>query len=109
MTEGLPFADLIEIATPERVAPAVVFLASEGCTLSGEIVAAGGNYFSRVQIMEGEGVRCAGGVAPTAEWVAANWAAIADMGGARPFDSAMAALDGQFRAIESEVSDGVGG
>jgi len=35
-----------------------------------------------------------GGVTPTAEWVAANWAAIADMGGARPFDSAMAALDG---------------
>jgi NAD(P)-dependent dehydrogenase (short-subunit alcohol dehydrogenase family) len=109
MTEGLPFADLIEVATPERVSPAVIFLAAESCTLNGEIIAAGGNYFSRVQVVEGEGVRCPGGVTPTAEWVAANWAAIADMGGARPFDSAMAALDGQFRAIESEITDGVGG
>jgi hypothetical protein len=87
----------------------VVFLASEGCTLNGEIIAAGGNYFSRVQVVEGEGVRCPSGETPTAEWVAAHWDAIADMGGARPFGSAMAALDGQFRAIESEVSDGVGG
>jgi hypothetical protein len=91
------------------VSPAVIFLAAESCTLNGEIIAAGGNYFSRVQVVEGEGVRCPGNVAPTAEWVAVNWAAIADMGGARPFDSAMAALDGQFRAIESEITDGVGG
>ncbi len=109
MTEGLPFADLIEIATPDRVTPAVVFLASDACTFSGEIVAAGGNYFSRVQIVEGQGVRCPIGTQPSAEWVAENWARIADMNGARPFDSAMAAMDGQFKAIESDGGDGEGG
>jgi NAD(P)-dependent dehydrogenase (short-subunit alcohol dehydrogenase family) len=109
MTEGLPFADLIEIATPDRVTPAVVFLASDGCTFSGEVVAAGGNYFSRVQLVEGQGVRCPIGVQPSAEWVAEQWARIADMSGARPFDSAMAAMDGQFKAIESDGGDGEGG
>jgi NAD(P)-dependent dehydrogenase (short-subunit alcohol dehydrogenase family) len=109
MTEGLPFADLIEIATPDRVTPAVVFLASDACTFSGEIVAAGGNYFSRVQVVEGQGVRHPGGAMPTPEWVAENWPAIADMSGSRPFESAMAAMDGQFKAVEPEGGDGVGG
>jgi NAD(P)-dependent dehydrogenase (short-subunit alcohol dehydrogenase family) len=109
MTEGLPFADLIEIATPDRVTPAVVFLASDACTFSGEIVAAGGNYFSRVQVVEGQGKRHPGGAMPTPEWVAENWSAIADMSGARPFESAMAAMDGQFKALEPEGGDGVGG
>ncbi len=105
MTEGLAFANLIEIATPDRVTPAVVFLASDRCTFSGEIIAAGGNYFSRVKLVEGEGVHLPPDETPTAEWVAANWPAIADMSGARPFDSAMAALDAQFRALEPEPGD----
>jgi NAD(P)-dependent dehydrogenase (short-subunit alcohol dehydrogenase family) len=109
MTEGLPFADLIEIATPDRVTPAVVFLASQACTFSGEIVAAGGNYFSRVQVVEALGTRCPADTMPTPEWVAENWDAIADMTAARPFASAMAAMDGQFKDIESESADGVGG
>jgi NAD(P)-dependent dehydrogenase (short-subunit alcohol dehydrogenase family) len=109
MTEGLPFADLIEVATPDRVTPAVVFLASDACAFSGEIVAAGGNYFSRVQVVEGQGTRHPGGAMPTPEWVAENWAAISDMSGARPFESAMAAMDGQFKALEPEGGDGVGG
>jgi NAD(P)-dependent dehydrogenase (short-subunit alcohol dehydrogenase family) len=109
MTEGMAFANLIEIATPERVTPAVVFLASDHCTFTGEIVAAGGNYFSRVQIVEAEGVHVPQEETPTAEWVAANWPAIADMSGARTFESAMAALDGQFKALEPEPGDtGVG-
>jgi len=109
MTEGLPFADLIEIATPERVTPAVIFLAGEDCTLAGEVVAAGGNYFARVQVVESQGARCPLGTPPTPEWVAEHWAEIADMTGARGFDSAMAALDGQFKAIEPEPGDtGVG-
>jgi NAD(P)-dependent dehydrogenase (short-subunit alcohol dehydrogenase family) len=109
MTEGLPFADLIEIATPERVTPAVIFLASDACALSGEVMAAGGNYFSRVQIVEAQGARCPLGTLPTPEWVAENWDEIANMEGARGFDSAMAALDAQFEPIEPEPGDtGVG-
>jgi NAD(P)-dependent dehydrogenase (short-subunit alcohol dehydrogenase family) len=95
MTEGLPFSAMLEQATPERVSAAVAFLASEACTFSGEIVAAGAGYFARVQMVEGLGVHLdADEVTP--ENVAAQWPRIADMSGARPFDSAGAALLGAF-------------
>jgi NAD(P)-dependent dehydrogenase (short-subunit alcohol dehydrogenase family) len=95
MTEGLPFAAMLQQATPERVAAAVVFMASQACGFSGEIVAAGAGYFARVQMMEGRGVHL-GGDDLSPEGVAANWERIADMSGARPFDSAGAALLGAF-------------
>jgi NAD(P)-dependent dehydrogenase (short-subunit alcohol dehydrogenase family) len=95
MTEGLPFSAMLEQAAPERVSAAVAFLASEACTFSGEIVAAGAGYFARVQMVEGLGVHLdADEVTP--ENVAAHWPRIADMSGARPFDSAGAALLGAF-------------
>jgi NAD(P)-dependent dehydrogenase (short-subunit alcohol dehydrogenase family) len=95
MTEGLPFAAMLQQATPGRVTAAVAFLASEACSLTGEIVAAGAGYFARVQLMESQGVHLAGDDI-SAEGVAANWQRIADMSGARPFDSAAAALMGAF-------------
>jgi hypothetical protein len=73
----------------------VAFMASEACTFTGEIVAAGAGYFARVQMMEGQGVHLAGSDI-TPEGVAAHWAQISDMSGARPFDSASAALMGAF-------------
>ncbi len=95
MTEDLPFAAMIKEASPERVSAAVAFLASEACDFSGEVVAAGAGYFARVQIMESQGVHLVlADVSPEA--VAANWGKIADMAGARPFDSAGAALAGAF-------------
>jgi NAD(P)-dependent dehydrogenase (short-subunit alcohol dehydrogenase family) len=95
MTEGLPFAAMLQQATPECVAAAVVYMASEACGFSGEIVAAGAGYFARVQMMEGQGVHLDGDdLSP--EGVAAHWERIADMSGARPFDSAGAALLGAF-------------
>jgi len=95
MTEGLPFSAMLEQAAPERVSAAVAFLASEACTFSGEIVAAGAGYFARVQMVEGLGVHL-GADEVTPENVAAHWPRIADMSGARPFDSAGAALLGAF-------------
>ena len=95
MTEGLPLAAMLGEATPARVTAAVAFLASEACGFSGEVVAAGAGYFSRVQIVEGRGVHLQGDeLSP--EGVAAHWAQISDMSGARPFDSAGAALMGAF-------------
>jgi NAD(P)-dependent dehydrogenase (short-subunit alcohol dehydrogenase family) len=95
MTEGLGFGSMLAEATPERVAAAVAFLASEACSFSGEIVAAGAGYFSRVQIVEGPGVHLPpDGITPEA--VAAAWPDIAGMDGARPFASATAALAAAF-------------
>ena len=95
MTEGLPFASMLQEARPERVSAAVVFLASEACQLTGEIVAAGAGYFARVQLVESQGVHLPiADVSP--ESFAANWNEIADMSNARPFASAGAALMGAF-------------
>ncbi len=95
MTEALPFAAMLQEASPERVSAAVAYLASEACALSGEIVAAGAGYFARVQLVESRGVHLPPSeVSPEA--FAANWAQIADMTDARPFASAGAALLGAF-------------
>ena len=95
MTEGLPFTPMLQEASPERVSAAVVYLASEACQLSGEIVAAGAGYFARVQLVESQGVHLPNAdVSP--ESFAANWNEIADMSEARPFASAGAALMGAF-------------
>lgn len=95
MTEGLPLAQLIGEATPERVAAGVAWLASEACEVNGCILSAGAGYFSTVQIVEGLGVHAPADTI-TPEFVAANWSRIADASAARPFDSAVDALMGAF-------------
>lgn len=91
MTMGQAFDAALKEAHPERVSPAVVYLASEQCTSSGHIVAAGAGYFSAVQMVEGPGVHAAHDEI-SAEFVARHWQKITDMTGARPFDNAMEAL-----------------
>lgn len=95
MTEGLPLDRLLQDALPDRVSAAVAYLASDRCTDSGLIVAAGAGYFSSIQVVEGQGVH-AGLEQVTAEFVARNWAQITDMQNARPFNSAMDALNSYF-------------
>ncbi len=95
MTEGLPFARMLGEATPDRVAAGVAWLASEACEDSGVILAAGAGYFSTVRIVEGQGLHASvDAVSP--EFVASHWAQISGGAGARPFDSAGAALIGAF-------------
>jgi NAD(P)-dependent dehydrogenase (short-subunit alcohol dehydrogenase family) len=95
MTEGLPFARMLEDATPERVAAGVAYLASEQCDFSGVVLAAGAGYFSTVRIVESLGVHIAADQI-TPESVAARWAEISAEDGARAFANAGAALLGAF-------------
>jgi NAD(P)-dependent dehydrogenase (short-subunit alcohol dehydrogenase family) len=91
MTENIALGQMMEAATPEKVTAAVVFLASEGCPVSGVVLSAGGGYFSAVQVVEGEGVRAPpDGASP--EFVAAAWPQLARMDGARPFVNASEAV-----------------
>ena len=95
MTEGLPFARMLEEATPERVSAGVAFLCSEACDFGGTILAAGAGYFSTVRIVEGPGVHLpTDEITPDA--VAARWADISREAGERPFANAGAALLGAF-------------
>lgn len=108
MTEGLPFADLIETATPDKVSAGVLFLASEACDFSGAVLVAGGGYFARAFIVVTAGVRAAPEQAVTPEFVAGQWAALSELRGARPFDSAMASLAAEFGSGRPDGDTGVG-
>lgn len=91
MTEGIALGTMMVGADPQKVTAGVLFLASEVCQLNGEILSAGGGYFSRVQIVEGAGVRAPQGDV-TPEFVAGAWGEISDMSAARPYANAGAAL-----------------
>jgi NAD(P)-dependent dehydrogenase (short-subunit alcohol dehydrogenase family) len=86
MTGGLWPPEVLRAVAPELVAPAVAYLCSEDAP-NGHVVEAGGSYFARVAIVEGPGVVL--GPNATAEDVAARYAEIADMTGARTFESGM--------------------
>ncbi len=84
MTGGLWPSGVDDALAPELVVPAVVYLCSEDSP-TGHIIEAGGTYFARVAIVEAKGVHL--GPRPTAEEVAARYGEIADLSGARTFDS----------------------
>jgi len=83
MTQALFPAQILDLFKPERVTPAVLFLASEQAP-NGEILCAGGGHFAKAQIVESTGVYLGG--APTAEDVLAHWEEISDMRGAEPHE-----------------------
>lgn len=91
MTEGLAVSRWMERASPDKVSAVVVYMASQACSGSGRIVAAGAGRFAGVQVVEGRGVQ-APTDAVTAEFVAAHWAEIHDMADARAFANASEAL-----------------
>jgi len=95
MTEGLGLAQFMAQANPEKVSAAVLFMASEACSHSGQIVAAGAGYFAGVKVVESMGVRAPEGQA-TPEFVAEQWSQIQDMSNARGFYNATQALVDTF-------------
>jgi len=52
MTAGYIEGDMAEVFSPEKVAPMVVWLGSEACTINGTILVAGGGRFRRVETQE---------------------------------------------------------
>ena len=86
MTGNLWPPEVLKAVAPELVAPAVVFLCSEDSP-NGHIIEAGGTYFARVAIVEARGVVL--GPQATGEDVAARYEEIADLAGARRFDSGL--------------------
>jgi NAD(P)-dependent dehydrogenase (short-subunit alcohol dehydrogenase family) len=71
MTEEL-FGPMMDFFAPEQVTPAVVYLASEGCTLTGECLTVGGGRIGRMFLGVNQGWFAGPGVVPTAEDVATH-------------------------------------
>jgi NAD(P)-dependent dehydrogenase (short-subunit alcohol dehydrogenase family) len=77
---------------PELVAAMVAYLASDQCRSSGDVISAAAGHYTRVQMMQGKGVRFAPEEAVTPETIAARFGAIVDMSGAVPFGNAAEAV-----------------
>jgi len=57
MTEGLIPEAMLEYMKPELVSPAVAWMASEQCNVSGEIFGANAGFYKRVKYVETQGVQ----------------------------------------------------
>jgi NAD(P)-dependent dehydrogenase (short-subunit alcohol dehydrogenase family) len=85
MTENLGIPpEVFNQLKPELVTPAVLFLCHDDAP-TGTIIEAGAGYYSKVQIMEGKGVKLS--ATATLEDFAANWDKISDMSEAKPFNN----------------------
>jgi len=77
--------DRTQIA-PEQVAAMAVWLASEECNATGQILVATGGYYSSVRYVEGRGARTDKHALATPETIQKLWPQILDGTGAQPFN-----------------------
>jgi NAD(P)-dependent dehydrogenase (short-subunit alcohol dehydrogenase family) len=84
MTDGLIPPEAFEKLKPELVAPAVIYMCSEEAP-TGCIIEAGGGYYAKVHVVEGEGVKLGSNV--SVEDIAKNWDKITDMSKAEPHNA----------------------
>ena len=85
MAEVIP-PDMLERMKPEFVAPLVLFLVSEKCPVSGRIYNAGVGVYNRAAVMTGTGTVIGDGEKiPSPEEIAASFAKISDLQGAKEF------------------------
>ncbi len=87
MTEGLVVPEQAAKMQAEHVAPAVAFLCSRACQLSGAVMTAGARHFALDRMVESAGVTFEGEDRITADMVAAALPRISDFTGSRPFHS----------------------
>lgn len=90
------------MATPEATAPAVAWMASADCDVTGQIWVACGGRYRRAVTVETKGGRGEN----TPEWLAANAGALSDMNGARTFPGAQEAFQDIFAEVSAEYRGG---
>lgn len=99
MGEGVYPAAVLSALKPELIAVLVSYLSSEDCSVSGEIIAAGGGYYAKVQVVESPGVRFKPTDTVTPEMIAEKFSDITNMEGAVHFDSAIEEVITMFRHL----------
>ena len=98
MGKDVPVPMFSEKMQPEHVAAAVLYLCSDRSQSSGDIIFAGGGYFSRVQLVVSEGAFIAGdGITP--EMFEEYLPLITDMSKAKGYENAKEAVDDMQRRI----------
>jgi NAD(P)-dependent dehydrogenase (short-subunit alcohol dehydrogenase family) len=87
MTQGIIDEKLFALSRPEQVSPAVAWLCSEQCDVSGETIVAGAGYFARVKLMRSAGAVVDAGATATIDGFLAAKEQIFDLSEAKPYAS----------------------
>ncbi|PCI43984.1 MAG: 3-oxoacyl-ACP reductase [Moraxellaceae bacterium] len=101
MTEEVMSPKLAPKMKPEYVSSMVAWFCSEQCELAGEIVECGMGYYSKVQIVEAEGVFLGNGDVPSPDEIGDNWGSISNMNSAQTYKNA----DALIRAVYYKMKD----
>ena len=99
MTEGLLPPDMVPYMKPQLVSPAVAWLCSEECNVTGAIIAATAGGFARVQYFVTEGVQFDPQAEVTPEMFAEAFPAISDIATAQPYVGLMGNVERKLREI----------
>ncbi|APO70706.1 short-chain dehydrogenase protein (plasmid) [Rhizobium gallicum] len=100
MTEGVIAARQAELSKPERVSPAVAWLCSEACDVSGVTVVAGAGYYGRAQMMKGSGAVIRPGETATIEEFAETLPEVMSLDRVEPFNSTLSPQVRELLGIE---------
>ena len=99
MTETLLPEWVLNFMRPELVSPAVAYMASEQCTMSGEIISATAGSFSRVKYIQSEGVQFDPDQPVTPEMFEDNFDKIMDISTPQPHGMSLQRLEARLRAM----------
>jgi NAD(P)-dependent dehydrogenase (short-subunit alcohol dehydrogenase family) len=99
MTEDLIPASVLEYMKPELVSPAVAWMASEQCDVSGEVISASAGSYSVVKYFQTEGVQFDPGEAVTLDMFEAAVPEIFDWSKQRSHGGSIARLEARLRAM----------
>ena len=93
LTEDVMPPDLFEKSKPGFVAPMVMALCSEDCSVTGQIFNAGMGYFNRAAVLTGRGTQVGDqNNPPTPEMIRQHWDAIDSLEGGKEMPDANAAV-----------------
>ena len=95
--------ELAPLIDPRQVAAAVAWLCSDACTLSGEILIAGGGHFARAETCESVGIDIENPAEVSAEAIRRRWKKIANMRKALVFPDALKAVGATFDVLKKRV------
>lgn len=99
MSEGLLWPQMEKYLRPELVAPAVLWLASEACGVNGQMFAAAGGHFAKLEIYKAPGVQFDPSREVTPEMFDTAFAKVSDMSGAGQFRGTQAAMDKMLKEM----------
>ena len=99
MTEDLINPEILEFMKPELVSPAVAWMCSEQCDVSGEIIAANAGAYSVVKYFQTEGAQFDPAEEVTVDMFADAWPKISDFTDAAPMGRSRGRLEARLRAM----------